>query len=142
SLKNLVDQNSADKQNMAILFERLKEIQRPIGKKIPDNILYSLFQKSKPEENFYYDLICMRFARGTSLSSSNDSLFNSIFNSQDEETVMKISERLEYYITYGDILINLKTMAKHPLYKACAKKINRRKMWSINSKYKRASEKL
>lgn len=127
SLKKLVDQNSADKQNMAILFERLKEIQRPIEKKISDNILYSLFQKSKPEENFYYDLICMRFARGTSLSSSNDSLFNSVFNNQDEETVTKISERLEYYITYGDILINLKAMTKHPLYKACAKKLTEKK---------------
>lgn len=127
SLKKLVDQNTVDKQNMAILFERLKEIQRPIEKKIPDNILYFLFQKSKPEEDFYYDLICMRFARGTSLSSSNDSLFNSAFNNQDEETVTKISERLEYYATYGNILINLKTMAKYPLYKTCAKKLTEEK---------------
>lgn len=127
SLKKLVDQNSADKQNMAILFERLKEIQRPIEKKIPDNILYSLFQKAKPEENFYYDLICMRFARGTSLSSSNDSLFNSVFNSQDEEIIARVSERLEYYATYGEILINLKIMGRYPLYKACAKELTEKR---------------
>lgn len=125
SLKKLVDQNTADKQNMAILFERLKEIQRPIEKKIPDNILYSLFQKAKPEENFYYDLICMRMSRTT--FSINDSLFNSIFNSQDEETIARVSERLEYYATYGEILINLKIMGRYPLYKTCAKELTEKR---------------
>lgn len=52
SLKNLVDQNSADKQNMAILFERLKEIQRPIGKKFLITSCTLYFRNQSPKRTF------------------------------------------------------------------------------------------
>lgn len=123
TLEKLVDQNIGTKENISVLFERLKEIQKPVKKKIPDSAMYSLFQKSKPEEDFYYDLVCMRFAKGTPFTSSNDNIFNNVVSSHDETIIKKVSERLEYYITYDEILINLKTMGKSPLYTACAKEL-------------------
>ncbi len=119
-LVDLIQRNQSSKEYIKILYTRLKEIERPVAENIlPDNIIYSLFTQLNNQDDFYYDLVCMRIVRFNDFNSPYSSYFNTALNSNDPNTVTKIAERIEYYTTYGDILINLLKM-EFPLYKAVA----------------------
>ena len=120
-LVDLISKNQNNKEYIKLLYTRLKEIERPIVENIlPDNIIYSLFTQFNNQDDFHHDLICMGIARFDQFSYQ--SYFENIFKSTDDNTTAKISERIEYYTTYGDILINLPKM-DFPLYKHVAQKL-------------------
>lgn len=121
-LKNLLDNNINNKDSVEIIFNRFKEIERPLKNKLPDNKISSYFSSTTPENEFYYDFICMRISRLNNFNSSYQSYFNNIINSTDDNIVEKVAERIEYYINYGEILLNIDQM-DYPLFKAVAKKI-------------------
>ncbi len=122
-LKNLLDNNINNKDSVEIIFNRFKEIERPLKNKLPDNKISSYFSSTTPENEFYYDFICMRISRLNNFNSSDQSYFNNIINSTDDNIVEKVAERIEYYINYGEILLNIDTMNSYSLYNAVAKRL-------------------
>jgi len=121
-IESSVDNNLNNKDNIKILYERLKEIESPIEKVLPDDQIYAFFNGTKDSDEFYYDLICMRIARLNNFPQNLQPLFNSILNITDASTVDIVAEKIEYYMTYGTILLNLKSM-NQLLYKEVAKKL-------------------
>lgn len=121
-IESLVESNFINKDNIKILYERLKEIESPIRKTLPDNQIHAYFNATKDSDEFYYDLICMRIARLNNFHQNFRPLFNNILNVTDASTVNKVTERIEYYMDYGTILLNLNNM-NHPLYIEVAKKL-------------------
>ncbi|UTY24889.1 P-loop NTPase fold protein [Treponema denticola] len=116
-----IKSNQSNKEYIEILYTRLKELERHVPQGLlSDSNIYSLFTGWDTKNDFYYDLICMRIARFDQFSYQ--SYFENIFKSTDDNTTAKISERIEYYTTYGDILINLSEM-NFPLYKHVAQKL-------------------
>lgn len=130
-LHNLVDLNQNNKEKLRILFDRLKEIERPITKSLPDAQMQMLFGNTKEIDDFYYDLICMRISRLKKLQVNIQNVFNPVMNKSDDDFVEKVAERLEYYISYGDILLNVENM-NYPLYKAVAIKLTEKSFGPSN----------
>ena len=120
-LASLVAPNSS-KDNIRIIYERLKEIERPIAKIVPDDQIYSFFSNTKETDDFYYDLICMRISRLNNFKPNYQSSFNTVLNSTEDVLVEKIAERIEYYISYGEILFNVDNF-ECPLFNEIAKKL-------------------
>jgi hypothetical protein len=133
-LNKIVDSNLDNKNSISIIFNRLKEIERPIKKIIPDQYIYTFFSSSTESDEFYYDLVCMRIARLGSFPPSYDSSFINAMAKTDDNLIEKIAERLEYYMDYGTILLNIEAMKDHPLYKAVAIKITE-KSYGISIMY-------
>ena len=121
-LVSLVDTNGGKKENVRIIYERLKEVERPIAKKLPDAQIQSFFSNTKEADVFYYDLVCMRISRLNNFQQNFQQAFKSVLNKTDEGLVEKIAERIEYYISYGDILLNVENM-KCPMFQSVAKRL-------------------
>ena len=121
-LMSLVDSNLQNKESIMILYTRLKELECPISKRIPDAQLPVFLNKTKDTEDFYYDLVCMRISRLKSFPANLQQSFNPVMNRTEDDFVEKIAEKIEYYVNYGDILLNVDSM-NYPLYKEVAKKL-------------------
>lgn len=126
-LEELIQANAPnnDKEVMSILYNRYKEVskEKPLKEKLDDSNVYTLFTNSTAEEEFYYDLLAMRIAKLETFHPSYTSSFDTILQSKEEDLVENISERLEYYLNYGNILLGLKTFGTHPLFKEVAKSL-------------------
>lgn len=125
-LERLFDSNANSKANIQIIINRLKEIERPIKKLLSDERIYTYFNEIKSNNEFYYDLICMRLARLHNFNSSYKSSFTTILSSTDETILDKVARNLEYYIDYGNILMNIDKMKDSRLYVEVAKKLTER----------------
>lgn len=121
-LEVLVDSNLSKKEFEKIIFDRLKEIERPIAKKLPDLQIYQFFANTKEMDDFYYDLVCMRISSLNNFPPSYQQPFNPILSRTDDDFVDKIAQRIEYYISYGDILLNVCDI-KYPLFNGVAKRL-------------------
>lgn len=108
SIKEKITTNKRDKANLPILFNPLKLIyasREPLGILLEDSDIYSMFANSTENEDFYFDLIAMRLARDTEFNQSYQSYFSSVLDTPSEIVKNKVSERIEYYITFKDILL-------------------------------------
>ena len=121
-LASLVDTNISNKENIKIIYERLKEIERPVTKMLNDVQIHSFFTNTKETDDFYYDLICMRICRLKDFSQNYQPPFNSVLNNTADDLVEKIAERIEYYISYGEILLNVGVF-NYPLFNMVAKRL-------------------
>lgn len=119
-LIELIDNNTSDEEKLVVLYERLKEIKRPVDKILSDSDIYSLFRNMDEESEFYYDLICMRLSRLDNFSTSYNSPFTNVLKSTGDEIVEKVASEIENYIDYGDILLNA---SKYPLLCSVANSI-------------------
>ena len=117
NLNALIDQNTNSIDSTSILYNHLKELDRPVKKVLSDNIIYSLATSISNDEVFYVDLLCMRMAKGSSYSSSYDSPFTEALSKTDEVWVDKVASQIENYICYGDLLRNA-PLLDYALYKA------------------------
>lgn len=126
-LIELIDSNKNDEKSLHVLYERLKEVQRPVVKILPNNIIYTHFQKTDKENPFYFDLLCMRISKKTDFENQYQSIFESALKITDEEFIEEVCKRIEFYFTYGDVLLSLDTMKKYPLYVVIAKRLTERK---------------
>lgn len=124
SLDSKIAKTPTDKSVIPFLYERLKEIQRPIENLPKDQTIGTLFTNTNPEEDFYSDIICMRLAKLNNFSlPNNPSLFNSVLNNSDKDFVLKIAEKINYYMNFGDLLINIDKMKQYPLYVVVCKEV-------------------
>ncbi|MDL2231478.1 KAP family NTPase [Porphyromonadaceae bacterium OttesenSCG-928-L07] len=108
SLKDKIDSNKSNADSLEILYDALKIISKStpkIGLLLEDSEIYSLYTELDKDHEFYYDLIAMRLARGGSFSSSYRTYFNDILETEDEDIISVVSERIEYYINWGDFLL-------------------------------------
>ncbi|GAA4443544.1 P-loop NTPase fold protein [Pontibacter saemangeumensis] len=123
SIKESIKANKSDKANLNLLFNALKLIaDSTIGILLEDSEIYTLFTQSKSEEDFYYDLVAMRLARGNDFYSTYHSHFHSIINTEEITIINKISERIEYYISYSGFLLKSVSFSNN-LTKAVARNI-------------------
>ena len=105
-LKELIDNNTSDEEKLTVLYDRLKEIKRPVDKIISDAEITTLFRNIDEDNEFYNDLICMRLSRLDKFQSSYNSYFTEVLNNTDDDIVDEIASNIENYIDYGDILLN------------------------------------
>lgn len=125
-LRELIDNNKDNLENTAILYKRLKEVikDKPIkNNPLADSDIYTLFTDLDTSEPFYYDLVAMRIAKFGTFSSSYKTYFEDILTKDDAETINRVASVIEYYTTYGDLLLNLETMNTSPLYIAVVNKL-------------------
>jgi hypothetical protein len=124
AVENKIEQNKTDKEILSIYYNKLKEInEKPVKILLSDAEIYTLINETTESEDFYFDLIAMRLSRLNEYSASYAPTFTQILNSEDEENVEKVAERIEYYINYDDFLIGSVHFTDSPLYKLVAKKI-------------------
>lgn len=122
-LESLFDSNANSKLNIQIIINRLKEIELPIKKALSDERIANYFSTTKDDNEFYYDLVCMRIARLHNFHSNYKSSFNVILSSTDETILDKVAGNVEYFIDYGNILLNIDKMKDSPLYKEVTKRL-------------------
>ncbi len=130
-LEKLVDLNLNNMDGIKVLFDRLKEIERPIKKKLPDANIHNYFNATKSDDEFYYDLICMRISCLNSFHPNFRALFNNVLNSTDDKFVEKIAERIECYIDFGTMLLNVDIM-NYSLYIAVANRLTEKSYGKSN----------
>lgn len=121
-LASLVDNYGGNIDGIRIIYKRLKEIEHPVTKRLNNSQIHTFFNSTNKTDDFYYDLICMRISRLINFPSNLQSIFNPVLNSTENELIDIIAERIEYYISYGDILLNLGNM-NYPLYNEVAKRL-------------------
>lgn len=131
-LSELIDENiaSADNMNLQILYDRLKEVNKPVTKILTETELYTLKTRVSEGDPFYYDMICMRISLFANMRSYA-TYFETDMNNVEGLFVEEITKQIEYYIDYGTLLLNLQTFDK-PLFKAVVKKITE-KSYGVSS---------
>ncbi|WP_308765602.1 P-loop NTPase fold protein [uncultured Bacteroides sp.] len=123
----LVKENATDVIREKYLIKRLKEVvSRPINIQnyLNDSQIQNLARNSEENNEFFVELCAMRLSRWNEFAPSpNYNTFNSILSSEDVVLQKKISELIEYYSSFGDILINLKSFTPNTLIKEVARNI-------------------
>ncbi|WP_449031553.1 P-loop NTPase fold protein [Prevotella histicola] len=117
NLNALIDQNTNSTDSTKILYNHLKELDKPVKKVLSDDIIYSLASSISNDDVFYIDLLCMRISKGSSYNSSYEYPFTEVLSKTDEVWVDKVASQIENYICYGDLLKNAPLM-DYALYKA------------------------
>lgn len=118
-LKELIDKNKDNIENTAILYKRLKEVikDKPIkNNPLADSDIYTLFEDLEANNPLYYDLVAMRIAKFETFGTSYKSYFSDVLEKEDTKTIEGVANVIEYYTTYGNLLLNLETMSDHALY--------------------------
>lgn len=123
SVSTKITENNTDKDIVSYLIERLKEIKDPISFNLSDSSIVSLFTKTKQDESFYYDIICMRIARFSAFQGSSSPLYSQIMNNIEDAFVEEITKRIGYYINFSQMIENIERMKNYPLYLAICKEL-------------------
>lgn len=92
-----------------ICIERLKEIQSYIvnaGSLMDDSVIYSILNSINKNNSIYADLICIAMSKRGSYGYSNYNPYLATISSPSEEEIESASEVIEYYISYGELLVN------------------------------------
>lgn len=104
------ESSGLDADEMGGLFARLKEVaNKPIDFKgyfSEVNLFRKWNEISSSNSPFKYDLLAMRIARRNDFNSTYRSVFQSSLDSDDEQDVKALSKVIEYYVSYGDLLLN------------------------------------
>lgn len=126
NLNTLINSNRNNKNNLGILINLLNIINGNVKEEnsnlvLNDPEIYSLTTQSNEKEDFFYELIAMRLARGTKFSSDIN-YFLQFLNKNNIDMVTKISSKIQFYITYGELLIN-SIVFKFPLVEKIIKEL-------------------
>ena len=124
SLKEKIVTKKPDENNIGKIFKVLKFIsENEIGLLLSDVDIFNLFSQLNSEVDFYYDLVAMRLAYGKNFTQYFESDFEIIMNSEEDDLVNKVAERIEFYISYENFLLNSLSFNNSLLYKAVLRKI-------------------
>ena len=106
----LGDTSDLTTEQIHILFDRLKEVSDkpiPFEDFFDDSSIREAWSDVESSDNlFKYDLIAMRVARMGNMSSSYSDSFQSILEDYQDSDAEKLADVIEYYVTYGNLLIN------------------------------------
>ncbi len=128
-IESQITANSITIGNFSKILSIYKSIsaEKPLDKKISIDNLYTLLQNSDQENENYYDIIAIRLSYAIEYYQQikpkgwvdNTS---SILQSTDEEIVKKIASEIEFYTTYGSLLVSTTTWDQ-PLLNAVCKEL-------------------
>jgi len=123
-IETLIINNKLTKDNFNGILTLYKSIssKKPLDEIVTINNLYNLLQNTTAEDIGYYELIAIRLKYGNEynvfLNARRWRDITTNLLSQTEESIVKeISQNIEYYTTYGDLLL-LATTWNQPLLKA------------------------
>ncbi|PKQ62523.1 hypothetical protein BZG02_12430 [Labilibaculum filiforme] len=122
-IKEYIQSNSGTLEHFKILIKQYKEVSDKFDVDIPDSTIYTHFNTLTKNDDFYYDLLAMRIAKQNNFNSSYTSIFNTLLSSNDTDDVIKLTNKINFYINYSDYLIGLKLFSAYSLYKSVAKKL-------------------
>lgn len=123
NINKIIDSNPNDEKTVPVMYERLKELDYPVSHKLSDAAIVTLFSKLKPEEDFYYDLICMRISRLANFQGGNSVLVSQIMTKMEPEFTKRVASVMHYYTNFDDLLHNISTMKGYPLYVEVCKEL-------------------
>ena len=113
------DETVTDTSEIESLFTRLKEVVDYIGAAkdlIDDDRLDAAWCDIADSDNaFKCDLLAMRIARANTFSSTHRPDFEEILGCNDDDTVKRLANVLEYYVSYGELLRNSGYYKAQPL---------------------------
>jgi hypothetical protein len=111
--------NLRDVDDIRGLFTRLKEVEgKPVSFEdyFDDTRIYNAWSQIENTGNkFKYDLLAMRIARGNSFQSSYRGSFRDTIDAPDQQDIKNLAKVIEYYIDYGDLLLNSDTYKEYPI---------------------------
>lgn len=123
-IEEIITNNNLTKDNFNNILQLYKSIsdEKPLNEIVTIDNLYNLLQSTTNEEDGYYDLIAIRLQYGNSYNTKIATrgwrdITTSILSETDESIVKKIAKNIEYYNSYGDLLL-LATTWNQPLLKA------------------------
>lgn len=124
-IKALIGDNTVQSnlEQLKIVIKRNKEIEKRISTEIPDANIYTHFISINTDNDLFYDLLAMRIAKFNTFNVSYVSYFVTHLNSNDGVTIEKIAERIEFYTSFGDLLLNLSAFTQFPLYRGIVKNL-------------------
>lgn len=110
------------------LVSRIKEVEE---KPLRANAFYSndlrihngwneICDKNNP---FKYDLLAMRIARGNSFNSSYRTAFKNVIDTPDDNDIEGLAKVIEYYINYGDLLVDSGKYKDYPIVVEVVKRL-------------------
>lgn len=115
----LGDADNTETLEVNALFSRLKEVsEKPLSfaDYYSDASIYNEWNSIDDEDNpFKYDLLAMRIARRNNFSSSYDSVFTDKLVDNADEDVEALAKVIEYYVSYGDLLLHSDYYKDYPL---------------------------
>ena len=91
------------------LIERIKEIESSsfdINQHWDDTKIYNIFSNADKEDDIYIETVAMMISRWDKYNTSYKSYFRDVLDSCDETLVKRVSDIIECYTDYGDILEN------------------------------------
>ena len=123
----LGDAKRTDINEIEGLFARLKEVEdKSVGfeNHFEDSRIYNGWNEIERTSNkFKYDLLAMRIARGDSFMSNYRASFRDIIDAPDEQDIENLAKVIEYYIDYGDLLVNSETYKEYLIVVEVVKKL-------------------
>lgn len=122
-LHELFNQNKANKTNVFIIIERLKELERPITCKLDDQYITTFFSTTAIQDEIYIDLLCMRLSKLNTFQSNNMQIFTNACANIQDDFVLSVCERINSYISFSELLVNIEIMKTNPLYIAVCKSL-------------------
>lgn len=127
-IKLLVAENTSNIQIETKLLCRLKEIiknDRPIdiSDYINDSEIYNMLNALSKDEELYPDALAMAISRYSNSSGNIRSFLQNSVGTLTEEQTEKVSSCIEYYICYGDLLLQLDNFSAVPYVADVARKL-------------------
>lgn len=127
-IKLLVAENTSNIQIETKLLCRLKEIiknDRPIdiSDYINDSEIYNMLNALLKDEELYPDALAMAISRYSNSSGNIRSFLQNSVGTLTEEQTEKVSSCIEYYICYGDLLLQLDNFSAVPYVADVARKL-------------------
>lgn len=124
SLRKKIETYKSDYDSLCKIFAALKPIAKnEIGSTFTDAQIYELFSDADEKDDFYYDLVAMRLAKGPNFNSSYQSSFDEVTSLANEDIINRIIERIEHFISIEDFLLNSIKYEGGKLYKATVREI-------------------
>ena len=107
SIIQRIQENTSDFTYLSKLYPILKYLVKSrelIQMHLSDSELNTLYSQSESEDDFGFDLIAIRLARGDSFRVAHQNHLDAELERSTTQLVNKVAERIEYYIHYGDLL--------------------------------------
>ncbi len=100
-----IDADSINESNFENIYYAYKTLsaKKPI-KLLPDNRIQSILELVDKDSEAYYDLVAMRLSRVNKFSNKTG-ISQSVLSIDDENLAEQITKRIEYFGSYGDLLI-------------------------------------
>jgi len=119
--EKLISNSNLTKDNFNNILTLYKSVStdKPLNKIVTIVNLYNLLQNTTNEDDGYYDLLAIRLQYGNTYNQQIApkgwrDVTAQILSQTEENIVTEISKRIEYYTTYGDLLL-LATTWNQPL---------------------------